>query len=316
MEEKRSDKTYGAIGTTVFHVVLLLLLLIFGLKSIPQEEEGILVALGDGPTGMGPAVPSRSAPVTQQQQSATPPPRPRTPPPASTPPPSQEQLLTQKTEEAPAISAEEKARRAAEQKRLEEERRRQTELDRQRREAEAEAERLRQAELERQRQEAEAERQRLAEEQRKREEQERQAAEARNAVSGAFSNQGSTAQSSGEAGGAGSQGALTGDPNARTYTGTGLGASGNSFSLSGRSLSGTLPRPAYNIQEEGIVVVEITVDRTGVVTSAQPILRGTTTQNSTLWEEARKAALKARFNPDQGAPALQKGIITYHFVLN
>src|SRR5690554_961815 len=297
MEEKRSDKTYGAIGTTVFHVVLLLLLLIFGLKSIPQEEEGILVALGDGPTGMGPAVPSLSAPVTQQQQSASPPPRPSTPPPASTPQPSQEQLMTQKTDEAPAISAEEKARRAAEQKRLEEERRRQTELDRQRREAEAEP-------------------QRLAEEQRKREEQERQAAEARNAVSGAFSNQGSTAQSSGEAGGAGSQGALTGDPNARTYTGTGLGASGNSFSLRDRSLSGTLPRPAYNIQEEGIVVVEITVDRTGVVTSAQPILRGTTTQNSTLWEDARKAALKARFNPDQGAPALQKGIITYHFVLN
>lgn len=308
MEEKRSDKTYGAIGTTVFHVVLLLLLLIFGLKSIPQEEEGILVALGDGPTGMGPAVPSRSAPVAQQQQSATPPPRPSTPPPASTPQPSQEQLMTQKTEEAPAISAEEKARRAAEQKRLEEERRRQTELDRQRREAEAEAERLRQAELERQRREAEAERQR--------EEQERQAAEARNTVSGAFSNQGSTAQSSGEAGGAGSQGALTGDPNARTYTGTGLGASGNSFSLRDRSLSGTLPRPAYNIQEEGIVVVEITVDRTGVVTSARPILRGSTTQNSTLWEEARKAALKARFNPDQGAEVLQEGSITYHFVLN
>ncbi len=305
MEEKRSDKTYGVIGTTVFHVVLLLLLMILGLSSIPQEEEGILVALGDSPTGMGPAVPSRSAPVAQPTPPTPVRPTPTTPPPASTPQPAREQLMTQNTEEAPAVSAEEKARKEAERKRIEEQRQRQAEIDRQRR---IEEERVRQEELERQRQ--------LEEERRKREEQERQAAAARNAVSGAFSNSGSTSQSSGETAGSGSQGALTGDPNSSSRTGTGRGSAGNSFDLSGRSLSGSLPKPTYNIQEEGVVVVEITVDKTGVVTNAQPILRGSTTQNSYLWNEARKAALRARFNPDANAPAYQKGTVTYHFVLN
>ena len=304
MEQKRSDKTIGVIGTTVFHVVLLVLFMVLGLSSMPQEEEGILVALGDGLTGMGTYVPSGNAPSTQP----TPPrsvPVSSTPPPASTPKPSRDNLLTQNVEEAPAISAEQKARNIAEQQRIEKERQLQAEIDRQRK---IEQERQRQQELERQRIE---EQERL-----KREEKARQAAEARNAVSGAFSNSGSASTSSGDAGGSGSQGALTGDAGSSSRTGTGKGSAGISFDLSGRSSSGSLPQPTYNIQEEGKVVVEITVDKNGVVTNAQPILRGSTIQNSYLWSEARKAALRARFNPDANAPAYQKGTITYHFVLN
>ena len=112
------------------------------------------------------------------------------------------------------------------------------------------------------------------------------------------------------------QGYVTGDPNPKNRSGSGLDRKDYGFQLAGRSLIGSLPKPSYDISEEGIVVVEITVDRTGRVVSAVPILRGTTTQNSRLWEAAKKAALKARFNADPNAPAHAKGTITYHFVLD
>jgi TonB family protein len=232
-------------------------------------------------------------------------PEPVSPPPASTPETSEEAVNTQDFEEAPTISEEEKAKQEAEKRRLEEERQRQVEIDRQKR---IEEERQRQEELERQRQ--------LEEERRQREEQERQAQEARSNVSNAFSKSNGSSTSQGEAGGSGNQGALGGETGVGTYNGTGKGGSGTGFDLSGRTLSGALPKPEYNIQEDGIVVVEITVDRNGNVVSAEPILKGTTTQNSYLWRVARQAALKAKFNSKGDAPAYQKGTITYHFNLN
>lgn len=304
MDERKSDKTFGVIGTLLFHVVLLLVLVLVSLTSIPTEEEGILVALGDSPTGMGSSIPTRSAAPSQV---STPPPSQEAAPPqpaASTPAPAPQQVLTQKSEDAPAISAQEKARKDAEVKRQTEERNRQAEVERQKK---AEAERQRQAELERQRIEAE--------ERRKQEEQARQAAEARKAVDGAFSNSGANSQSAGDTPGSGTQGKLTGDPNATSRTGSGKGGEGVSFSLDGRRSIGDLPKPENNSQEYGKVVVKITVDRNGVVTKAEPIQRGTTTPDLYLQNEAKKAALKARFNADPKAAAIQEGTITYIFEL-
>ena len=99
-----------------------------------------------------------------------------------------------------------------------------------------------------------------------------------------------------------------------TGTGTGIG-SGRSFSLAGRSAE-FLQKPEYNIKEEGVVVVEITVDRNGKVIDATPILKGTTTQNAYLWRVAKEAALKAKFNVDNKAATYQKGTIRYTFELN
>ena len=90
---------------------------------------------------------------------------------------------------------------------------------------------------------------------------------------------------------------------------------GSSFSLTGRSTVGSLPRPVYNENTQGSVVVEITVDQQGNVTSAVPGAKGTTTQDSRLWEAARAAAMKARFNVDMKAAAVQTGTITYIFRL-
>ena len=136
-------------------------------------------------------------------------------------------------------------------------------------------------------------------------------------VKNAFSGKGTGSSSSeGDTKGDGNQGYVTGDPNSKNRVGSGLGNSGNGFSLTGRSLNGSLPKPTYSIQEEGVVVIEIIVDKDGNVTSAVPILRGSTTQNKYLQDKAVEAAKKAKFNIDKNAAAYQKGTITYKFELN
>ena len=85
--------------------------------------------------------------------------------------------------------------------------------------------------------------------------------------------------------------------------------------LSGRSVVGSLPLPAYNSQNQGRVVVEITVDQNGNVTKATAIGRGSTVQDAQLWRDAEAAAKKAKFNVKKDAPISQIGTITYIFSL-
>ncbi|SMO88800.1 TonB family C-terminal domain-containing protein [Saccharicrinis carchari] len=88
------------------------------------------------------------------------------------------------------------------------------------------------------------------------------------------------------------------------------------LSLKGRSLLGPLPAPNYSVQEEGIVVIAITVNKKGNVVNAEFELKGSTTQNRQLISAALKAASQTRFNSDSNAAAFQRGSITYHFELN
>ena len=53
--------------------------------------------------------------------------------------------------------------------------------------------------------------------------------------------------------------------------------------------------PDYDVQDEGIVVVLITVNRNGIVTNAITGSKGTTTFNKNLLLKAKQAALKTRF---------------------
>ena len=98
-------------------------------------------------------------------------------------------------------------------------------------------------------------------------------------------------------------------------TKTGETAGEPNAKLSGRSVNGTLPRPYYGVQASGKVVVKITVNQYGEVTTALAGVEGTTATDKRLWEDARKAALGASFNMDASAPALQEGTITYIFNL-
>lgn len=85
--------------------------------------------------------------------------------------------------------------------------------------------------------------------------------------------------------------------------------------VEGRSTVGNIPRPVYNVQESGDVVVTIWVDNYGNVVRAVPGGDGTTVTDNALWAAARKAALETHFNMSADAPAMQEGTITYHFKL-
>jgi TonB family protein len=108
-----------------------------------------------------------------------------------------------------------------------------------------------------------------------------------------------------------------GDPKGSTESDNyskGLGGSGIVSNLNGRSPV-HLQKPEFNILKEGIVVVEITVDRTGKVISASPGAKGSTIVDNTLYTAAKKAALESKFNFKNDAPERQVGTITYHFKL-
>lgn len=76
----------------------------------------------------------------------------------------------------------------------------------------------------------------------------------------------------------------------------------------------SIPKPNYNSKEEGLVVVNIWVDKNGNVTKAQAGGRGTTTTSTILWKLAEDAAKRSRFNSKSDAPEEQKGTISYNFV--
>jgi protein TonB len=112
----------------------------------------------------------------------------------------------------------------------------------------------------------------------------------------------------------GVKGDVKGDPNANTYYGnTGVGSEGN-YNLAGRkALSKPIEQP--ECQEEGIVVVRITVDKNGKVITAKAGVKGSTNTASCLLKPAKEAALKTTWNADNNAPSKQTGTIIYKFTL-
>lgn len=145
----------------------------------------------------------------------------------------------------------------------------------------------------------------------KRAEAERIAREADKKIAGAFgkgnqmSNRGAATESNG----------VEGSQKGNSTVGTTSGVGGyGTFDLSGRSLGRDgLPRPVYNIQDEGRVVVTITVSPSGNVI-ATSINSRTNTVNPTLRKAALEAAAKAQFNSVDVVDN-QMGTITYYFKL-
>ena len=304
-----SEKKKGIIGTLIFHVVLAVILIITGFhapETLP-EEEGILVNFGTDETGSGLLEPAASSAMEESSQ-------------ADLEQPSTDELIeeisnesvsqtqatetqmTQDFEEAPVVE------KKVEQPDPEKERRRQEAL---------EAERVRQQELEKERLKREAEEAAEAEKRRIEEEQRQQTEKIRNLTRGALERanaRGTDTTGEGITEGRGNQGKETGVVGAANYgEGGGTGSEGVSFDLAGRQAT-SLPKPTYDIQEEGKVVVDIWVDRNGNVTRAVPGVKGSETLNEDLLRLAKEAAEKAKFDPKQDARDFQKGTITYYFI--
>ncbi len=140
-------------------------------------------------------------------------------------------------------------------------------------------------------------------------------------------NKGKNGGGDGNSGHAGNDGSPDGNPNTHGTGGTGGGTGGGDgtgdgpgkgpgsggygFSLAGRAVV-TPPALSKDTKEEGKVVVEITVDKTGHVIKADPNGRGTTTNSAILKAKARQAALSTKFNVS-GQFEEQKGTITIIF---
>jgi len=284
-----SEKRKALLGTSILHgIVLILFLLVgFSVPVPPPTEQGILVNFGTDETGSGLIEPS--PPAVEQDAS---------PPPArveNTTPANEKALLTQDDEEAPEVK---KVDPAAEKRRLEK-----IEADRRIRE-QMEAERKKREEEELERKRIEAEQKRVADIMNR----------TKNALAGS-KNAGTSSTSEGVAGGPGNQGATTGSVDSKVRgDGSGTGDKGISYDLQGRGYQ-SLPKPKYDYQGEGIVVVEVSVDKSGKVIQAVPGVKGSTTLDEYLLRVAKEAAMAARFDPKTDAPVVQKGTITYHFIL-
>jgi hypothetical protein len=73
-----------------------------------------------------------------------------------------------------------------------------------------------------------------------------------------------------------------------------------------------IPNPIYTCDQEGTVVINITVNEYGLVTKTDFNKSQSTTSNGCLVDEALYYAERARFSED-GAKDNQKGTITYQF---
>lgn len=146
-------------------------------------------------------------------------------------------------------------------------------------------------------------------------EQERQAAEqANNLLANAFGRS-STMQASAPTENNSDIQGTPGSTEGNSTQGKSSGSAGyGTWDLGGRDMLGELPRPAYNgIQEEGRVVVTITVDPEGNVIDTR-INNRTNTTNLQLRNAAVEAARRTKFNATSGSNN-QSGTITYYFKL-
>jgi TonB family protein len=270
------EQIIGFSGAVILCLLIVLLLsFIFLQTEIKAQEEGVFVNFGTVDWAAGTVEP---APSGGNQTVPVEDPVPEVipvPEPAPARPSPQPPVITQTHESTAAIEA-------AKEKKLEQERQ-------------------------------EAERRRLAEEQRKKVEEEQRKKEAINRqMSDAFGTGNTSGNEGAAASGTGNQGSTQGNAATGAYTGTG---GVGSFDLSGRSLrGGGLQRPSYDIQEEGSIVVEITVDPQGNVITADVRLRGTNIENSNMRRSAIEAAKKTKFNAIAGSQN-QIGSITYKYTL-
>jgi len=137
-----------------------------------------------------------------------------------------------------------------------------------------------------------------------------------NALSNALSNMNSSNGGGGSDGnnsGVGNEGDQNGQINGSgAVQGDGVG-----FSLAGRGLIGR-PKLTSNPQEEGVVVLNVYVDRNGKVikTTRNYVKSKVSGQGHNLFALAEAAAKTAKFSVKNDAPPEQKGEMTFRFELN
>ena len=87
------------------------------------------------------------------------------------------------------------------------------------------------------------------------------------------------------------------------------------YDLGGRGMIGSLPRPEFNKNISGTMVVTIWVDSEGRVKEAHAGARGSTISDMLIRVACEKAAMNAKFAKTENK-GLTQGSITYYFDVN
>ena len=273
------DKISALTGTIIFHGILLLLLLILALRTpLPLPgEEGVIVNIGYADEGMG----SEQQEQPEQVQETPPPAQPE-----QSQPEAEEEMITQDTEEAPALEDVEEEKPEEEEQEDE-------------KEPEEEVTEEPEETVEETPEETEPE-------------EEEPEVNPKALYPGNTETQ-EEGQNEGSTDDPGDQGSAFGSQDSDNYEGEGGAGNGIAFSLGGRK-SKHLPKPEYNSEDQGKVVVTIYVDKFGNVKRANAGAKGTTVTDQQLHKVAEDAAMRAKFSTDPEAPEMQKGTITYNFI--
>lgn len=283
----KKNKITGLIGTAVLHIILLILLLVIAIsRPQVQEEGGVPVMLGNTELSQGNADPYTLTDVDIMSEPEAPAPEVSEPEPVPSVD-TKEEMITQTEEETVVVPKKEPKK----------------ETKKETPKKETPKKEVPKKETVKPKEKAAAEKKAAAE---------RAAAEAAaKKIAGAFGKGTQMGDKGSGTTGTGLEGSPTG--NSSEGKSTGVGGYGT-FDLNGRSLgSGGLPMPVYNVQDEGRVVVTITVNPAGQVISTS-INKRTNTVNASLRKAAEEAARKARFNRVDGVNN-QTGTITYYFKL-
>lgn len=298
--DNKKDKLISLGISLGLHALLILLLIFLGFSyKAPEEESGVLLMVGEVELSSGNSHSASNAvetsepasveePATQPESAEAPA---ETAPSVPQQPQPKEPLIAQNNDDAPNLAAEKEKKRkeeAAKKAEAEAKAKAKAEADAK---AKAEAEAKRKAEEEAARRKAEEDAKRKA---------------AQNLVTGAFGNNSGTGDKNN---------GIQGSVNGNSANGASRGNAGyGKYDLGGRGISGSLPRPSFNVNQSGTVVVKITVNAAGNVISAEPT-SGTTTASQELRKAATEAALRAKFKTAEGAGNVT-GTITYFFDSN
>lgn len=298
--DNKKDKLISLGVSLGLHALLILLLIFLGFSyKAPEEESGVLLMVGEVELSSGNSHSASNAVVTSEPASVEEPaaqPESAEAPAETTPsvpqqPQPKEPLIAQNNDNAPNLAAEKEKKRKEEAAKK----------------AEAEAKAKAKAEADA-KAKAEAEAKRKAEEEaaRRKAEEDAKIKAAQNLVTGAFGNNSGTGDKNN---------GIQGSVNGNSANGASRGNAGyGKYDLGGRGISGSLPRPSFNVNQSGTVVVKITVNAAGNVISAEPT-SGTTTASQELRKAATEAALRAKFKTAEGAGNVT-GTITYFFDSN
>ena len=113
----------------------------------------------------------------------------------------------------------------------------------------------------------------------------------------------------------GDKGKIEGNPYSSSYYNNfGLGGEGKGYGLNGRNLQNN-GKVVQDCNQEGTVVVRITVNNKGEVIQAEPGVKGSTNTHPCLLEPAKKTALLHKWFPDSNAPWEQFGFVVIQFKL-